>query len=179
MKTRFRTVAFSGVNGQAKTLKCKWPVYKKVEYSGKKGSFAPPLPEERLKYRWLFNSHEIIGGVCSIKFSWNNFWSREFWGFEGSPSDFYRSGAPLGPGKQRLSYGKLVRRQSELCEWRHNVKKKQKRKKKKTKIKTTVNKQTKLSVPMPWLLMVALLRRGGRMHCLRVFWQIKLFFSRR
>jgi len=42
--------------------------------------------------------------------------------------------------------------------WRHNLKEKQKRQKKKKKNQTTVNKQTKLSVTMPWLLKVKAVR---------------------
>lgn len=63
------------------------------------------------------------------------------------PAIFWIRSIP-GPGKQRLSYGKLVRRQPELCDaiiWKKN-------KNAKKKNENNRDKQTKFSVPMPWLL---------------------------
>lgn len=105
------------------------------------------------------------------------------------PAIFWIRSIP-GPGKQRLSYGKLVRRQPELCDaiiWKKN-----KNAKKKNQNNRDI--QTKLSVPMPWLLQLRwrlseksqLLRRGGRnperslvFGCLWCSGKPNFFFSRR
>ena len=64
---------------------------------------------------------------------------------------------PLALGKRGCPTEKTCS-QTTRTVWRRNLKEKQKRQKKKKKIKTTVNKQTKLSVPMPWLLKVKAVR---------------------
>ena len=70
-------------------------------------------------------------------------------GFDGRLSDFLDPEYPRPWEAEAVLYGKLVRRQPELCDaiiWKKN------KNAKKKKNQNNRDKQTKLSVPMPWLL---------------------------
>lgn len=106
------------------------------------------------------------------------------------PAIFWIRSIP-GPGKQRLSYGKLVRRQPELRDaiiWKKNKNAKKKNSKQPWQTNKALSTHAMVAQAKGegCLRRSQLLRRGGRnlerslvFGCIVVFWQTKLFFSRR